>query len=214
MIAHRARPTPRLLQGLALVFGALLGAVALAPTLAVAAVLIVAMGAASVGFIATANATLQLSSEPSDARSGDGPLRDGIPRHHADRGAPGRVHRRTDRSEGRPPGRIPGNAGGRPACSGGVTRSGFGRRTKRATAIGPRRLRSRPGRSSREWPDRALRDGHRRPSRRGQAGAAGLGSLGRPSTRSPTMFRWISAVPPQMVSEREKKKDAWRSLTG
>ena len=36
---------------------------------------------------------------------------------------------------------------------------------------------------------------------------AGLGSLGRPSTRSPTMLRWISAVPPQMVSEREKKND-------
>ncbi len=64
LIAHRSRPTPRLLQGLALGFGALLGGVALAPTLTVAAVLIVAMGAASVGFIATANATLQLSSEP------------------------------------------------------------------------------------------------------------------------------------------------------
>ena len=63
-IAHRSRPTQPLLQGLALAFGALLGAVALAPTLTVAAILIVAMGAASVGFIATANATLQLSSEP------------------------------------------------------------------------------------------------------------------------------------------------------
>ncbi len=62
--AHRARPTPRLLQVLALVFGALMAAVALAPTLALAAVLIVLMGAASIGFIATANATLQLSAEP------------------------------------------------------------------------------------------------------------------------------------------------------
>ena len=62
--AHRARPTPRLLQVLALVFGGLLAAVALAPTLVVAAVLIVLMGAASIGFIATANATLQLSSDP------------------------------------------------------------------------------------------------------------------------------------------------------
>ena len=34
--AHRARPTPRLLQVLALVFGGLLAAVALAPTLATA----------------------------------------------------------------------------------------------------------------------------------------------------------------------------------
>lgn len=32
-----------------------------------------------------------------------------------------------------------------------------------------------------------------------------LGSRGRPRNFSPTMFLWISAVPPQMVSEREKK---------
>ncbi len=62
--AHRARPTPRLLQGLALLFGGLMAAVALAPTLALAAVLIVLMGAASIGFLATANASLQLGSEP------------------------------------------------------------------------------------------------------------------------------------------------------
>ena len=62
--AHRARPTPRLLQVLALVFGGLLAAVALAPTVAIAAVLIVLMGAASIGFIATANATLQLAADP------------------------------------------------------------------------------------------------------------------------------------------------------
>ena len=62
--AHRARPTPRLLQVLALVFGGLMAAVALAPTLVLAAVLIVLMGAASIGFIATANATLQLSAKP------------------------------------------------------------------------------------------------------------------------------------------------------
>ena len=35
-----------------------------------------------------------------------------------------------------------------------------------------------------------------------------------PSTRSPTMLRWISAVPPQIVSEREKKKSDCRLLTG
>jgi len=62
--AHRARPTPRLLQMLALVFGALLAAVALAPTLLTAAIAITVMGAASIGFIATANATLQLTSAP------------------------------------------------------------------------------------------------------------------------------------------------------
>jgi MFS family permease len=64
LAAHRAKPTPRLLQVLALVFGGLLGAVALAPTLATAAVLIVFMGAASIGFIATANASLQLGADP------------------------------------------------------------------------------------------------------------------------------------------------------
>ncbi|MGA2837128.1 MAG: MFS transporter [Acidimicrobiales bacterium] len=64
LAAHRARPTPRLLQVLALVFGGLLAAVALAPTLLAADLLIVLMGAASIGFIATANATLQLTSEP------------------------------------------------------------------------------------------------------------------------------------------------------
>jgi MFS family permease len=62
--AHRARPTPRLLQGLALTFGGLMAAVAFAPTLLAADLLIVLMGAASIGFIATANATLQLTSDP------------------------------------------------------------------------------------------------------------------------------------------------------
>ena len=62
--AHRARPTPLLLQVLALVFGGLLAAVAMAPSLISASVLIVFMGAASIGFIATANATLQLGSDP------------------------------------------------------------------------------------------------------------------------------------------------------
>jgi MFS family permease len=65
LAAHRARPTPRLLQVLALIFGGLLGAVALAPTLLTAAILIAFMGAASIGFIATANATLQLNADPS-----------------------------------------------------------------------------------------------------------------------------------------------------
>ena len=48
----------------------------------------------------------------------------------------------------------------------------------------------------------------------GQPEVAGLGSFGSPRTRSPTMFRWISAVPPQMVSDLEKKNWACRSLTG
>jgi len=41
-----------------------MAAVALAPTLLVADLLIVLMGAASIGFIATANATLQLTADP------------------------------------------------------------------------------------------------------------------------------------------------------
>ncbi len=64
LAAHRARPTARLLHGLALLFGLLLLAVALAPTLGIAAALIVLMGAASIGFIATANASLQLQADP------------------------------------------------------------------------------------------------------------------------------------------------------
>lgn len=62
--AHRSRPTPRLLQLVALSFGVLLAGVALAPTFLAACVIIVFMGAASIGFIATANASLQLNSEP------------------------------------------------------------------------------------------------------------------------------------------------------
>jgi MFS family permease len=64
LAAHRGWPTPGLLHVLALLFGGLLGVVALAPTLAVAAVTIVFMGAASIGFIATANASLQLQTDP------------------------------------------------------------------------------------------------------------------------------------------------------
>ena len=63
-VAHRGRPTPRLLQGVALIFGALLAVVAVAPSLILAAVVIVFMGAASIAFIATANAELQLEAAP------------------------------------------------------------------------------------------------------------------------------------------------------
>jgi hypothetical protein len=41
----------------------------------------------------------------------------------------------------------------------------------------------------------------------GRRAQAGFGSLGRPRARSPTMLRWISAVPPQIVSDRLKKND-------
>ncbi len=62
--AHRSRPTPRLLATLGLVFGACIVVVALSPTLGFAAVAIVPMGAASIGFIATGNASLQLRADP------------------------------------------------------------------------------------------------------------------------------------------------------
>ena len=42
----------------------------------------------------------------------------------------------------------------------------------------------------------------------------GFGSFGSPSARSPTMLRWISAAPPQMVSERETKNRDWMLSTG
>src|SRR6056297_147095 len=58
------------------------------------------------------------------------------------------------------------------------------------------------------------REGAGRVSPGNQVSVGGLGSLGRPSTRSPTMLRWIWLVPPQMVSEREKKNDDIIGLTG
>jgi predicted MFS family arabinose efflux permease len=61
-IAHRSRPTIRMLIMLCGAFGILMLGVALAPTLLVAMILIVPMGAASIAFISTANASLQLSS--------------------------------------------------------------------------------------------------------------------------------------------------------
>ena len=62
--AFRSQPSTRLLAAIGLVFGAAILAVALAPTQAVALVLLVPMGAASISFIATNNATLQLRADP------------------------------------------------------------------------------------------------------------------------------------------------------
>ena len=47
-----------------MVFGVLIAAVALAPTLATAGAALVAMGALSIAFIATANATIQMRVQP------------------------------------------------------------------------------------------------------------------------------------------------------
>jgi MFS family permease len=65
VMAHRSRPSQKLLALIAVLFGALILAEALAPTKVVAIALLVPMGAASISFIATNNAILQLRSEPS-----------------------------------------------------------------------------------------------------------------------------------------------------
>ena len=171
--------------------------------------LIVAMGAASIGFIATANATLQLTAEPAMrgrvmalyamAFLGTTPI-----------GAPlvGR-DRPVDRARGWPcsPGAVVGGRCRRPARV--APPDGAGARASPSRADDAHRDRGacRSRRSSRTWRARPDREA-------GQPLRRGFGSFGSPSTRSPTMLRWISAVPPQMVSEREKKNDACRSLTG
>ena len=63
--AFHSRPSTRLLACIGLVFGVAILAVACAPTRAWAIVLLVPMGAASISFVATNNATLQLRAEPS-----------------------------------------------------------------------------------------------------------------------------------------------------
>jgi len=60
--AARRRPGYRLLVAVTLAFGLLTVAVAMAPTLIVALILLIPMGAASVSFIATGNSLLQLRS--------------------------------------------------------------------------------------------------------------------------------------------------------
>jgi MFS family permease len=62
--AHRSRPSQALLAFIGFCFGALILAVALAPSRTVAILLLVPMGAFSISFIATNNAILQLRSEP------------------------------------------------------------------------------------------------------------------------------------------------------
>ncbi len=65
VVASRSRPDIHRLTAVGVGFGILMMAVALSPTLPVALAVIVPMGALSIAFIATANATLQLRAEPS-----------------------------------------------------------------------------------------------------------------------------------------------------
>jgi len=62
--AHRAAPTRRVLLGGAAAFGVAATLVAVAPNAVVAGLLVVAMEATMMVFLATANSTLQLTSEP------------------------------------------------------------------------------------------------------------------------------------------------------
>ena len=62
--AFRARPTRRFLAGSAAIFGALTILCSMAPNLVTLELLLVPTGAASISFIAAANATLQLGSVP------------------------------------------------------------------------------------------------------------------------------------------------------
>ncbi|MGH8980381.1 MAG: MFS transporter [Acidimicrobiales bacterium] len=65
LIAHRSRPSAWLLGLIGLGFGTMIGLVALLPTEPLAVLALVPMGMCSISFIATANATVQLSADPS-----------------------------------------------------------------------------------------------------------------------------------------------------
>ena len=61
-IAHRSRPTPKLLVVLSLGFGFFMTLVAFAPNLTLAEIALIPTGAFSIAFISTGNATLQMNS--------------------------------------------------------------------------------------------------------------------------------------------------------
>jgi MFS family permease len=63
-VARRGRPTRALLVGSVAAFGLLSFAAALAPTVVVEAAFLFPIGAASLAFVATANTTVQLASDP------------------------------------------------------------------------------------------------------------------------------------------------------
>ena len=63
-IAHRSRPTPKLLVVLSLGFGFFMTLVAFAPTVTLAEIALIPTGAFSIAFISTGNATLQMNSTP------------------------------------------------------------------------------------------------------------------------------------------------------
>ena len=62
LVAHRSRPTPKLLALLAVAFGLFMTLVAFAPTILWAEIALVPTGACSIAFVSSANSTLQLNS--------------------------------------------------------------------------------------------------------------------------------------------------------
>lgn len=63
-VAHRSRPSAALLGLIGLGFGAMIALVALSPSELLTLLALVLMGVGSIAFIATANATIQLTAEP------------------------------------------------------------------------------------------------------------------------------------------------------
>ncbi len=64
LVAHRSRPSTGLLGLIGIGFGAMIALVGLLPTEPMTVVALVAMGVCSIAFIATANATVQLTADP------------------------------------------------------------------------------------------------------------------------------------------------------
>ncbi len=64
VVANRGRPNIHRLTGVGIAFSVMIAGVAVSPSLVVAGVVIVFMGALSIAFIATANSTIQLQVEP------------------------------------------------------------------------------------------------------------------------------------------------------
>jgi MFS family permease len=62
LVAHRSRPTPKLLALLAVAFGLFMTLVAFAPTILWAEIALIPTGACSIAFVSSANSTLQLNS--------------------------------------------------------------------------------------------------------------------------------------------------------
>lgn len=61
LVAHRSRPTPKLLASLAVGFGLFMTLVAFAPTILMAQIALIPTGACAIGFVSSANSTLQLN---------------------------------------------------------------------------------------------------------------------------------------------------------